>query len=188
VKHLQQRMAEAALIHRTVTQTESESKTEVAESAERLENSLAARRVFQAVIQAIQRTVHGKIADVVSRCLSSVFDEPYEFRINFEQKRGRTEARLVFVRGGMEVDPMMASGGGVVDVASFALRLACLMLTRPVSRKVIVLDEPFKFVSAEYRGRIRRMLLELSEQMGIQFIVVTHVRELECGKIVRVEG
>jgi len=42
-------------------------------------------------------------------------------------------------------------------------------------------------VSAEYRGRIRRMLLELSEQMGIQFVVVTHIRELECGKIVRVE-
>jgi DNA repair exonuclease SbcCD ATPase subunit len=147
-----------------------------------------ARGILQAVAQSVQQTVHDKVAGVVSTCLSAVFDEPYEFHINFVQKRGRTEAELVFVRDGVEVDPMTASGGGVVDVVSFALRLACLMLTRPAPRKLIVLDEPFKFVSAEYRDRIREMLLGLAGQMGVQFIMVTHVRELECGKVIRMEG
>ena len=163
-----------------------QAKTEKLLADQKLVTSTEARRVLQAVAQSIQQTVHGKIAGVVSRCLSLIFDEPYEFRINFVQKRNKTEAELVFVRDGNEIDPMTASGGGVVDVTSFALRLACLMLARPATRRVIVLDEPFKFVSAEYRGRVRDMLLELAEQMGIQFIMVTHVRELECGKVIRI--
>ncbi len=83
---------------------------------------------------------------------------------------------------------MKASGGGVVDVASFALRLASLMLARPIPRRLIVLDEPFKFLSEGHRGRIREMLLGLADQMKMQFVMVTHVRELECGKTVRMGG
>ena len=188
MKTIQNKMREAVLAHRVATR---ENETAILE-ADRIKTEVGyhgeARRVIQAVAQSIQQVVHSRIASVVSRCLSSVFDEPYEFRINFVQKRGRTEAELVFIRNGVEADPMTASGGGVIDVASFALRLACLMLTRPTPRRVIVLDEPFKFLSEEYRGRVREMLLELSELMGIQFIMVTHLRELSSGKTVRIGG
>jgi len=188
VKTLQQQMAQAAVIRTAATASLETAKHEAKQTKQSCENTLEARRVLQAVAQSIQQMIHARIATVVSRCLSAVFDEPYEFRIKFVQKRGKTEAELVFVRNGMEIDPLTASGGGVVDVASFALRLASLMLTRPAPRKLIVADEPFRFLSAEYRGRIREMLLELSEQMGIQFVIVTHVRELECGKVIRIGG
>jgi DNA repair exonuclease SbcCD ATPase subunit len=114
-----------------------------------------------------------------------VFDEPYEFRILFAQARGRTEARLVFVRDGVEVHPTRAAGGGVVDVASFALRLACLVYHQPKLRPVMILDEPFKFVSEEYRDRCRELIEMLAAEMGVQFIIVTHIKELETGKVVR---
>jgi len=188
MKHLQKQIREVSLVYKVAEQEAKSSREEEATATRAHDYFLEARRIIQAVAQSIQQSVHGKIASVVSRCLSSVFDEPYEFKINFVQKRGRTEAELVFIRNGIEVDPMTASGGGVIDVASFALRLACLMLTRPAPRKVIVLDEPFKFLSEEYRGRVREMLLELSESMEIQFIMVTHLRELSCGKSVRIGG
>lgn len=143
-----------------------------------------AQRTVQIVANGVQQQAEGKIAGVVSRCLSSVFDEPYEFRILFEQKRGRTEARLVFVRDDVEVDPMTAAGGGVVDVAAFALRLSCIMLARPKVRRLMVLDEPFKFVSEEYRVRVRKLLEALAKELQFQFVMVTHIKELETGHVV----
>ena len=143
-----------------------------------------AQNILQHVAQAVQQEAHDRIAGVVSKCLETVFDEPYEFKIVFDRKRGKTEAKLLFSRNGMDVDPLTASGGGVVDVAAFALRLACLVLTRPPTRRIIVADEPFRFVSAEYRGRVRRLLETLSEEMKVQFVMVTHIDALKCGKVV----
>lgn len=128
--------------------------------------------------------MHDHIALVVSRCLEAVFDDPYEFRILFDKKRGKTEARLAFVRNGQEVSPTDAAGGGVVDVAAFALRLACLMTAQPPVRKVLILDEPFRFVSAGYRDRVRTMLETVSKEMGVQIVMVTHAEELQAGKTI----
>lgn len=157
----------------------------VSDAEDALQNAEEARHLIQQVGQAVQREAHDRLAGVVSRCLEQVFDEPYSFRIAFEKKRNQTEARLAFVRDGLEVSPLDAAGGGVVDLAAFALRLSCLMLRRPASRRLLVLDEPFKFVSAGYRPRVREMLEQLSEKMKVQFLVVTHLKEFEVGKVVR---
>ncbi len=143
--------------------------------------------IAQNVAQDIQRQAHAKIADVVSRSLETVFGEDaYQFKINFEQKRGRTEASLVFEREGMELDPMSSAGGGVIDCASFALRLSCLLLNRPPLRRTIIADEPFKHLSTEYRGRMRELLITLAKELRVQFILVSHIEELKCGKIIEI--
>jgi DNA repair exonuclease SbcCD ATPase subunit len=147
-----------------------------------------ATRVAQEIAAGIQQQAHVAIARIVSRCLSTVFDEPYEFRIKFEQKRGKTEAELVFARDGHEVDPLTASGGGVIDVAAFALRLASMLMSRPAVRRTMIMDEPYRFVSKHYRGRIRGLLESLSAEMGVQFIIVTHFDDLRIGKVVEVEA
>jgi ABC-type sulfate/molybdate transport systems ATPase subunit len=79
---------------------------------------------------------------------------------------------------------MSASGGGVVDVAAFALRIACLTLRKPALRKVLILDEPFRFLSAEYRPRVRSLIESLADEFGVQFIIVTHLDEFRCGKVI----
>lgn len=144
---------------------------------------LSARRLLQAVAVSVQQSAHRQIGSVVSRCLEAVFDDPYEFRVDFVEKRGKTEAELRFDRGGMVVDPMSASGGGVVDVAAFAARLACLVLSRPPRRRLLVLDEPFRFVSRNLRPRIRRLIETLAEEMKVQFVLVTHDPQLVVGKV-----
>ena len=145
-------------------------------------------QIVQAVAETIQEQAHDRIAGVVTRCLATVFpDEPYEFRIEFERTRNRTEARLRFVREDMSVNPIDASGGGVVDVAAFALRVSCLMLKRPPARRVLVLDEPFRFVSATYRPAVATMLEDLAHELSIQFIMVTHIDELRMGNVIEVE-
>lgn len=138
----------------------------------------------QEVAAAVQEQAHAKIADVVTRSLEAVFNSPYQFKINFEQKRGRTEAALVFERDGLEVDPMTASGGGVIAVAAFALRVSCLMLSQPPLRRVLLLDEPFSHLSEEYQPRVRVLLEMLAKDLEIQFILITHLKEIAAGKVI----
>jgi hypothetical protein len=148
-----------------------------------------AQVVLQTLAQSIQQEAHQKIAQVVSKCLEAIFDDPYKFEIEFERKRGRTEAKLLFVRSDNKISPLKASGGGVVDVAAFALRLACLILAKPKLRRVMVMDEPFKFLhSPVYRARLVQLLETLADEMGVQFILVTQSYEFQCGKVIRLEG
>lgn len=154
---------------------------------QRVEDTLYAQTLVQQVAETVQTRAHSQIAKVVSKCLTAVFgDEAYSFKINFSRKRGKTEAELVYSRDGLEVDPVSAAGGGVVDVTAFALRLACLILATPKRRRLLVLDEPFKHLSPEYRSKVREMLKRLSKEMKVQFIIVTHSPELVCGKEIEI--
>jgi len=152
----------------------------------RAADAAEARGIVQAVAQSLQQRAHANIARVVSRCLDAVFDDPYEFRIDFDRKRGKTEARMVFVRGGVELDdPLNEVGGGVVDVAAFALRLACLLLSRPRRRRLLVLDEPWRNVrGAGNRARTRTMMERLAAEMGVQIVLNTDVPEYRLGKVI----
>ena len=156
-------------------------------STRQLIGNLEQAQVYtQQVALQVQTQAHDRIAGVVSRCLEAVFDEPYTFKLIFETKRGKTEARLIFERDGLEVDPMTAAGGGVVDVAAFALRLSCLMLSRPPLRRLIALDEPFRFVHEAYRDRMSSLLQTLSKEMDVQILMVTHIREMVSGEVLQV--
>lgn len=151
-----------------------------------LDDTRGANDLAKGVAREIQAKVCGCVAGVVSRCLEAVFDEPYDFKMAFVEKRGRTEVELTFEKDGQCVDPLTASGGGVVDVASFALRLAAILLSGPRTRHVLALDEPFKFLSCQYRPRIRQLLDELAKEMKMQIIMVTHIDELQTGTIVEI--
>jgi len=153
-----------------------------------LEDTRSANDLAKSVARDIQARVCGCIAGVVSKCLEGVFDEPYDFKMDFVSRRGRTEVDLTFEKDGQVVDPVSASGGGVVDVASFALRLAAILLSGPKTRRILILDEPFKFLSRIYRPRIRQLLEDLAKEMSMQIIMVTHIDELQTGTIVEVGG
>lgn len=150
--------------------------------------ALEAQAVVQGLAQGIQQKVHKQIANIVTKCLRTVGWD-YDFAINFERKRGKTEARLVFLRRGHEVKPTDASGGGPLDVAAFALRVACLMLILPKRRRVLVLDEPFKNVHGKkYQQNMAKVVETLSSDLDIQFIVVTGCDWLKIGKVINLEG
>jgi len=164
-----------------------DARAQAAAAEEQLTHATEARKIVQTLAATVQQTIHSHIAGIVSRCLKAVFGkEAPDFNILFEEKRGKTEARLVFVVNGEEVDPMFASGGGIIDVASFALRCAVIMLNRPKLRPVLFLDEPFRFLSVEYRTTMRVVLEQLADELGFQFVMVTHIPEFSVGHCVNV--
>ena len=121
-----------------------------------------------------QQQLQFHISDITSLALEAVFDEPYTLDVSFIERRNKTECDLTFKRGENEIDPLTASGGGAVDVAAFALRVASWSMQNPLSRRCIILDEPFRFVSQDLQEKAAQMLSELSTRLNIQFIIVTH--------------
>jgi len=161
--------------------------TSLDESKTHLENVLQAQTIAQEVSQDIQQKAHQQIAGVVRECLRTVFfDKNYSFKINFEMKRGRTEAKLIILNDGHDIeDPLEADSGGVLDIASFALRLACLVLSKPQLRKMLVMDEPFKYLSARYRDNACQLLEKLAEDFEMQFLMITHEDQYHIGKVIQ---
>jgi len=132
----------------------------------------SAQAFIQAVAKETQEQLRFRISDIVQLALDTCFPDEYTFTVDFDIKRGRTEATLKFMKAGKIVDPMKASGGGVVDLASFALRVASWTLGK--TRNTIILDEPFRFVSLDLRPRAAAIVRELAEKLKVQFIIVTH--------------
>lgn len=146
-----------------------------------------AQVIAQLVAQEIQQKAHHKISGVVSRCLETVFvgKDVYGLKIHFDRKRGRTEARIVLIKNGHEIDdPLHADSGGVLDVSALALRASCIVLAKPNKRRFIALDEPFKFVDEIYRMNVRLLLEGLAKEFKFQFLMVTHIEQLKIGKII----
>lgn len=134
---------------------------------------------LQTVAQETQELLRFQIEDVVNLALETCFPGEYSFKIDFRISRGKTEANPVFVdkKTGREIDPMNASGGGVVDLATFALRVACYALERGANN-VMILDEPFRFLSRDLQSRAGEILRTLSEKMDMQVIMVTHISDM----------
>ncbi len=134
---------------------------------------------LQKIAKETQERLSLQIEDIINSALDAVFPNEYTFRLEFTTSRNRTEAQLLFYdqRTGKEVDPMNASGGGVVDLTAFALRIACYVLENNTDN-VIILDEPFRFISRDLQERAGKILKTLSDKLGIQIIMVTHIKEL----------
>ena len=152
--------------------------TRVKETGRELRKLEQAREIIREVGLKTQEQLSFHIGDITSLALEAVFPNPYELVAEFVQRRNKTECDLYFSRDGEKVDPIAASGGGAVDVASFALRIAAWSMMTPKTRNVIILDEPLRFLSVDLQERASMMIKELSDRLGIQFIIITHENTL----------
>lgn len=144
-------------------------------------NSIQAQEIIQKVAQETQQQLEWHISDIVTLALKSVFHNPYAFQTEFNLKRGKTECKMYFKRNGHKINPIDEAGGGVVDVAAFALRIAIWSLAKPKWRNTLVLDEPFKNINDKTRRihkKIAKTVKMLSQKLNLQFIVITMIEEL----------
>jgi len=168
--HLEQQKGKKAQIQKSITSLNLSTK----EKKKDLRRHEQAREVIREVGLKTQSQLSFHISDITSLALDAVFNDPYSLVAEFVQRRNKTECDLYFERDGNRVDPLSASGGGAVDVAAFALRVASWSMQRPKSRSTLILDEPLRFLSADHQEKASVMIKELSKKLGIQFIIITH--------------
>mgnify|MGYP001566575746 FL=1 len=157
-----------------------------------LQYSKKAQLIIQKVAKETQEQLQIHISSLVSTALKAVYKNPYKFICKFEIKRGKTECKLLFERNSKKIDPLLASGGGVVDVASFALRVALWSLAPQKSRNVLILDEPFKNINDKSRvlhQKLSEMVKMISKKLNIQMIIISMIPEMEniADKIFRIK-
>lgn len=152
-------------------------KSELTNNRRSLHRHEQAREIIRTVGMQTMEQLQYHISDITSLALEAVFNDPYNLTVEFVQRRNKTECDLYFVRNDEKIDPISASGGGAVDVASFALRIASWSMMRPRTRNTIILDEPFKHLKgAEANLRVLEMLNEVSRKLGVQIIMVSDER------------
>jgi DNA repair exonuclease SbcCD ATPase subunit len=137
-----------------------------------------AREIIRTVGIQTQQLLSFHISDITSLALSSVYDDPYELKVDFVARRNHTECDLRFFRDGEYVDPMDASGGGAVNIASFALRVAAWSMSRPRPNNLLILDEPFNNISRNLQSRTSDMIKQISKRLNLQILMITHSEEL----------
>jgi len=130
--------------------------------------------IIDRCIQTISANGIGKIEGIVSDGLRRVFDDP-TLTLVVEKKsgaRGNTYNLLVSKDGGEPYDPMKSYGGGVVNVIGLLLRL--ILIKRFHLAKILILDEQFNNVSAEYLPTVSALLKTLTDKHGYTILAVSH--------------
>lgn len=132
-----------------------------------------------ALLAALQETwrvqFEAAVGRLVSQGLTGVFGEQLEMVVEMGVSGDLPVARFA-VRDsrGLETDVMEARGGGVVNVASFLLRVLLLLSARPPLARLLVLDESFGNVSEEYLSAVTALLRRICEEGAFQVVLVTH--------------
>jgi len=136
-----------------------------------------AREVTREVALKTQEGLQYHISEIVTLAMNGVFDKPYKLITRFVQRRNKTECDLIFERDDVEYNPMDDTGGGSLDVAAFALRVASYTMKAPRGNNVLILDEPFKHLKGQTENRrVLDMVHEISERLNIQIIMVSDER------------
>ena len=122
------------------------------------------------------------IEELVTRGLQTIFDETLSFHI-LQTVRGKTANVEFLVRttlDGREIEtPVMeARGGGLAATIGFLLRLVVMLLDKGTRHEnIMLLDETFAHVSAEYLDPLRSFLRQVVDKTGVQIVLVTHQNE-----------
>lgn len=171
-KKLAQNFARRAFL-RAQTKTLTDRMAELQSEAEAIPAKLEALQDFN---QFLQLRTFTYFESIVNQCLAAIFPKPMTLHIKAEVKRNQFEVSFELHQGDEVFNPLDEMEGGVLDVVSFGLRIAYIAL-KPV-RRLLVLDEPFKWVGASNRVRLPALLEALSRDLGFQIIIVTHLQEL----------
>lgn len=143
----------------------------------RYENILKARWVLTEVVKLTQIRFKEKVEKLITKCIQSVYDRPFKFILDFQRIRNKIECYPKIEENGNVYDDIeYMHGGGLCDIISFSFRVVLWSLTKPRLRNVLILDEPFKFLG-DYKKKAAQMLKEISHNLKIQIIMITHDEE-----------
>lgn len=152
------------------------------------EAGVAVKQINEAIIYINEATkltqdqIKEEVELLVTAAMDMVFDEHYEFKLQFTRTGNRLDCRVVLVDGDREMDdPEFDVGGSRVDTVSIALRVVIWSLEEDQPRGVFILDEPFTSLGNSYLlDRTLEMIQRLSRELGIQMLIITHIERAQA--------
>lgn len=147
-------------------------------------NSQASLFMLSEIVERRQNQLQA-IQSIATSALQQIYGEEYSLKFDtFEEQRKdgvnnfRIEIKIVSPHNGenMETGLLDERGGGLIEVVSFALRIAALKWLK--YNGPILLDEAWKSMSNDYKiDQVVQFLREVTDSTGRQVILVTHMFE-----------
>jgi len=128
----------------------------------------------------VQQEYQGVVEQLVTQCLQYVYGDTHSFKMESTIKRNQPEMYLYLVIDGEQYSPRDEEvSGGQANVMAFALRVVLWAMQTDRTRPTLVFDEPFANLGAGiHTEAIREMLIYISEMLGLQFLILTHNRDI----------
>lgn len=159
-----------------LTKEQSTLEIQISKREKRLSAIEEAQIFFQTVAADTQNKLRYHIQDIVQSALDTCFPNIYDFIIEFEIKRGQTEAKMYLEKDNNPMDARDSTGGGVVDIVAFALRIMTWTLSS--TDNVLILDEPFKDLSKDLHPLAGEIMQNLCDKLNLQIIMVSHESDI----------
>jgi len=145
-------------------------------------NSQASLFMLSEIVERRQSQLEA-IQSIATSALQQIYGEEYSLKFDtFEEQRKdgannfRIEIKIVSPHNGenMETGLLNERGGGLIEVVSFALRIAALKWLK--YEGPILLDEAWKSMSNDYKvDQVVQFLREVTDSTERQVIFVTHM-------------
>ena len=139
-----------------------------------IERKTMAKEVLDKLVELENKSVIGDLERLVTDGIRSIWGGNYEFKVVMGNRGDSTTAQFKLFRNGKETSIMDAHGGGMVQVVAFLARLILLLKIKPKLKQVLLLDEPFVYLSQDYHSQMADLLGKLVKDLGIKLLMVTH--------------
>jgi DNA repair exonuclease SbcCD ATPase subunit len=165
----------------------SKCETEVSELRDRSDLYVKCSEIFKRWLEdSVEKNINS-IADLSTEGLRHIInDQSLQFSIRQESKLNRVSMRFVVEQDGVEGDPLASFGGGAAVVVSLILRLA--VMQRIGCSNLLILDESMVALANAYVPSAAEFMRRLSEETGVNILMVTHNPEFLSHAHVSYEG
>jgi len=134
---------------------------------------------FAAVRELLKERLETSLSSIVSDGLTRVYGEPLQLVIELDDRADLPVARFrLRDERGLETELIEARGGGLVNIASFLLKVRLIMGMVPEQARVLALDEPFVNVDGVAIDAVCALLRRIAHEGGFQVIVITQRTDL----------
>lgn len=169
---MRQRINEALTNRRQLMSDLSDSIDSLGQTEVLIQENLEQRDIARKAAGLVQDNLAAKLSGIVTKAISTVFEEPIEFVVQFVERRGVSECDLSLKIGEDYYDILNEQGGGVADVCSMCLQMAFIMMSQV--NRVLVIDEPARHMDVAAQERFIAVLKQLCQELKFTVIMVTH--------------
>lgn len=169
---MRQRINEALTNRRQLMSDLSDSTESLDQTEVLIKENLEQREIARKAAGLVQDNLAAKLSGIVTKAISTVFEEPIEFVVQFVERRGVSECDLSLKIGEDYYDILNEQGGGVADVCSMCLQMAFIMMSQV--NRVLVIDEPARHMDVVAQERFIAVLKQLCQELKFTIIMVTH--------------
>lgn len=147
----------------------------IAEISEEMTFVIEAREYYKKAVDIVYEQSVKELKSLLNLALKEVFyDEDYDVEIELSDKRGKSLTIRLF-QDGKPVNLKRGTGMGIKTVISAVLHIYYLQCK---NSKILMLDEKYSAVSAEYVDGFYSFLHKLCHKLGFKIILITHDERL----------